>query len=372
MGKHQRIVLGLLDGLDPEYLRATPMPVLRRFAREGLHCLVEGMFPTVTNVNNVSLCCGAWPDEHGIAGNSYFDETSGRPEYMNAADLIRMETIFERAARAGVSSAVLTCKRKTLELFRHGVALAVAAENPPAEWVDRFGSPGSIYSFEINHWIWRAAADLLITRPEIGLLYVHTTDYPMHRWGPGAAESREHLLRLDALIGEARDVAPDAAFLLTADHGMNAKSRCWDLRRALEADGIPPRFVLSPERDYYPTHHRNFTGCAFVWLRGAADRARSRAALERLAGIDEVLDAPEAALRYRLPVDRIGDLVVLGDRDTMFGDLEDRELETLRDYRAHGSVYERTVPLWIHGFAGALPWDARPHHNLELTRSLFR
>ena len=46
-------------------------------------------------------------------------------------------------------------------------------------------------------------------------MYVHTTDYPMHNWPPEAAESIEHLARLDELLGEAAAAAPDAAFLLT-------------------------------------------------------------------------------------------------------------------------------------------------------------
>ncbi len=371
MKPRQRIVVGLLDGLDPEYLAATHMPSLARFAREGVHARVEAMFPTVTNVNNVSICCGAWPDEHGIAGNSYFDEAADRPAYMNSAELIQVETLFERAARCGVSSAVLTCKRKTRELFRRGVELAVAAEDPPDAWVARLGPPGSIYSFEINHWIWRAAADLLATRPELGLVYVHTTDYPMHRWGPEAVESQEHLGRLAALIGEAAAVAPDAAFLLTADHGMNQKTRCWDLRRVLERNGLAPRFVLSPERDYYPVHHRDFTGCAFIWMPDPVDVEPARAVLQALPGVEAVLEAPEAAARFRLPPGRIGHLVVLGDRETMFGELESAAVEALSGYRAHGSLHERTVPLWIYRLATPEPLGA-PRYNLELARALFR
>jgi phosphonoacetate hydrolase len=367
----QRVVVGILDGLDPAYLDGGHTPALRRMARDGVHRTVEAVFPTVTNVNNVSVCCGAWPDEHGIAGNSYFDEASGGPAYMNAADLIRAETLFERAARQGVSSAVLTCKRKTLELFRRGVGLSMAAEDPPHAWVERLGSPGSIYSFEINHWIWRAAIDLLDTRPDLGLVYVHTTDYPMHRWGPEAVQTREHLSRLDALIGEACQVAPEAAFLLTADHGMNQKTRCWDLRRVLERHGVPPRFVLSPERDYYPAHHRDFTGCAFVWLQDPADLERSREALVALAGVEEVLEGWDAAVRFRLPAKRIGDLVVLGDRETMFGDLANGDQEVLRGYRAHGSLHERAVPLWMYRL-DAIDMPGEPRHNLDLTRTLFR
>jgi len=56
----------------------------------------------------------------------------------------------------------------------------------------------------------------LRNRPEIGLIYMHTTDYPMHMWPPEAPESQEHLSRLDSLLAELAAAAPEAAILLTA------------------------------------------------------------------------------------------------------------------------------------------------------------
>lgn len=38
---------------------------------------------------------------------------------------------------------------------------------------------------------------------EIGCIYIHTTDYPMHTWAPEDAKSKEHLLKLDYYISEA-------------------------------------------------------------------------------------------------------------------------------------------------------------------------
>ncbi|MDQ3773320.1 MAG: alkaline phosphatase family protein [Pseudomonadota bacterium] len=139
------------------------------------------MFPSVTNVNNASISCGAWPAEHGICANSYLDEENGQAAYMNSGDLIRVETLFQRAARCGVHTGLLSAKRKTLELFNKGVALAATAEDPPTDLVARHGQPPGIYSREINCWLWQAAVDLLNIRPDLQLMYVHTTDYPMHR-----------------------------------------------------------------------------------------------------------------------------------------------------------------------------------------------
>ena len=40
---------------------------------------VSAVFPTVTNTNNASTCCGTWPKEDGITGNSYFNEQTAKP-----------------------------------------------------------------------------------------------------------------------------------------------------------------------------------------------------------------------------------------------------------------------------------------------------
>ncbi len=365
----QRVVVGLLDGFGPEYLAKSEMPALQRMARDGIATEVQAVFPTVTNVNNVSVCCSAWPDEHGISANSYYDASSGAAVYMNAAARVRARTLFERAAARGVRSALLTCKRKTAELLHRGASLAVAAEAPTPDLVARYGPPPKIYSAAINHWLWTVAVDLLLTRPDLGVIYVHTTDYPMHRWGPEAAESRDHLARLDALLGEARAAAPDAAFLFTANHGMNAKTRCWDLARVCEEDGVPLRFALSPEWDYYVVHHRNFAGCAWLWLRSPADEARVRDVVGALQGVEGILGRTEAAARFRQPPERIGDLTVLGDAETMFGEMEWGR-EELSGYRAHGSLHESAVPLIVHCAEGA-PSRDRFRTNLDVARWVF-
>jgi phosphonoacetate hydrolase len=55
--------------------------------------------PSVTNTNNASICCGVWPHRHGITGNSYFDEPTGREEYMETADLLLAPHCFSAPKR---------------------------------------------------------------------------------------------------------------------------------------------------------------------------------------------------------------------------------------------------------------------------------
>jgi phosphonoacetate hydrolase len=368
----QRIVIGMLDGFGLPYYDATPLPTLRQMASDGLFQRAQCVFPSVTNVNNVSIATGSWPCEHRITANSYYDAEAGVARYMNAGALIGARTIFRWARERGICTALLTAKRKSVELFQKEVDLAVTAEAPPNDFVERFGAPAGIYSREINYWLWRVAASLLRSEPGIGLLYVHTTDYPMHRWAPEQQESMEHLVEIDGWIDACRDAAPDAAFFITADHGMNAKTRCWDLARVCEEAGLPVRFVLSPERDYYIAHHKNYTGCAWLWLQDPGSMASVRQLLEKLEGVDAVLDREECARRFHTLPERLGDLNVMGDRTTMFGATE-AALETLPpDYRAHGSLHEMDVPVLIYNFSGDLPHASYFQANKDLTSFLLR
>jgi len=369
--KKQRIVVGMLDGFGLDYYEKSEMPNLKRMAREGLFKQVDGVFPSITNVNNVSIACSAWPEEHGITGNSFFNETTGTADYMNAAELIKTDTIFRRASKAGFRSALLTSKRKTVELFHKDTDIAVAAEAPPSEYIDRFGVPPDIYSREINYWLWGAALDILKSKPYIDLIYVHTTDYPMHAWAPEQAESLAHLQKIDELIGAARDAAADAAFFFTADHAMNRKSRCWDLMKVCAEAGTPIRFSLSPERDYYVKHHRNFTGCAYVWLRNGSDYESVARILGNLTGVESILSGREAAERFHLVPERIGDMVVIGDKETMFGDLSSAFEDLPSTYRAHGSVHEMALPLIIYNYARTLPPAGDFQVNKDLLHFLF-
>ena len=371
MATAQRVVIGMLDGFGLDYYDKTNMPIIKGMARRGLFKRSRCVFPSVTNVNNVSIATGAWPAEHGINANSYFDASAGEAKYMNAAEFIKADTIFKRARRYGAKSALITAKRKSVELFKKDADVAITAEDPPREYIERFGRPGDIYSREINYWLWDVANGILESAADVSLIYVHTTDYPMHAWAPEAPESIEHLQELDRRIAQSQEIAPDAAFFITADHSMNGKTRCWDLTRVCAEAGTPIRFALSPERDYYVKHHRNFTGCAWIWLHEAKDHAAVRTIISQLDGVESVLTRDELAGQYHLDPLYLGDLNVMGDRETMFGDMDHPYEELGADYRAHGSLHEMEVPLIIYNFRGELPQSTFFQANKDIARFLF-
>jgi phosphonoacetate hydrolase len=79
---------------------------------------------------------------------------------------------------------------------------------------------------------------------------------------------------IDGLLREAQDAAPDAAFLLTADHGMNFKTHTYDLDKTPAASETPIRTSISAERDKYVRHHLGLGGAEWIYLDHPEDFAR--------------------------------------------------------------------------------------------------
>jgi phosphonoacetate hydrolase len=368
--RKRRAVVVMFDGFGLEYYDASSMPTLKKWAAEGMFARVRDQMPSVTNTNNTSICCGVPASIHGITGNSYFNRDTGREDFMEDARLLLAPTLFQKAAGQNLVSALFTSKKKTASLLHAGTSFVVSAETPSPDLVKRYGPAPPIYSAEINYWLWDVVIDQLARRKDFDILYVHTTDYPMHMHAETSAESRAHLATIDAKFAEAAHTAPDAAFYISADHGMNHKTRAWDLDKACANRDAPIHLSISAERDKYPKHHLGLGGIAWVYLRLPGDEQRVGSAIEKLEGVEQVLTRAEAAKSFDLMPSRIGDLVVTGDRQTVFGIL-DTENETLAPtYRSHGSRYEMAVPIIIRDPIRNLDWR-NYRRNFDLTSGLL-
>jgi len=88
--------------------------------------------------------------------------------------------------------------------------------------------------------------------------------------------------------------------------------------------------------------------------------------LREMAGFEVVLPRNEAARRFELPADRIGDLVVVAERSVVLGtsvsrhDLSQLELPL----RSHGGISEQRVPLVVNRRIEGLD-DGRRWRNFD-------
>ncbi|MEE9199028.1 MAG: alkaline phosphatase family protein, partial [Dehalococcoidia bacterium] len=203
-------VLICIDGFDPEYLQAWPMPNIEELGKKGFVKIGQAMMPTVTNVNNVSLVTGSYPQAHGINSNYWLNRETGEEVYMESARYVLAETIFQRAKGRGLTSALVTSKDKLRTLIGDGATIGFSSERPDSDVVKGIGEPPPIYSLEVNGWVIRAASYVMSQR-SADVVYITTTDYAMHTYPPESPRSREHLSILDDAIGELVSAHPDIA-----------------------------------------------------------------------------------------------------------------------------------------------------------------
>lgn len=378
-----------IDGSEPDYhlraMAAGRMPWLSelltgRGSSWPAHCAM----PALTNPNNLSIATGQPPRVHGISGNYLFDPTTGEEVLMNDRRFLRAPTIFAAANDAGAEVVVVTAKDKLRRLLgaglvedgpnlgggstftaptRRGVCfsaekadVANLEENGIADVLDLVGRPlPEVYSADLSEFVLAAGVRLLETR-HVDLMYLSLTDYIQHKHAPGTPVADDFYAMLDGYCARLDELG--ATVVLTADHGMSAKSDAEgrprvvyveeEVRQLLGAGSDGVRVVL-PITDPYTVHHGALGSFANVYLPEGADAQGVAAALAALDGVERVHLRDDAADRYELPADRIGDLVVLAEAGTALGRHQAwHDLSQLdAPLRSHGALGEQDIPFIV-------------------------
>ena len=109
-------VVVCIDGSEPGYIEAAIeqglAPNFARIMKNGASLTALSVVPSFTNPNNMSIITGRPPAVHGIAGNYFFDPSSGQEVMMNDAKFLRVPTIMKTFHDAGGRVAVVTAKDK--------------------------------------------------------------------------------------------------------------------------------------------------------------------------------------------------------------------------------------------------------------------
>ena len=360
------VVVVCVDGCEPAYLDAAidagVAPYIARMRKDGADLLADCVVPSFTNPNNLSIVTGAPPAVHGICGNYFFDRELGQEVMMNDPKYLRAGTVLAAFADAGAKLAVVTAKDKLRKLLGHkmkGICFSseksdqvTMEENGIDNVLDMVGMPvPSVYSAELSEFVFAAGVKLMESqRPD--LMYLSTTDYVQHKAAPGSPAANAFYQMMDGYLAQLD--ALGATIVLTADHGMNDKHGADGspnviyLQDVLDSwYGAEKARVILPITDPYVVHHGALGSFATVY---APDEASVPGWIERIKGIpgmELVLSRKEAAQRFELPPDRIGDIVVVSEQSTVIGTAASRhDLSALEvPLRSHGGVSEQKVPL---------------------------
>ncbi|HEV7546805.1 MAG TPA: phosphonoacetate hydrolase, partial [Reyranella sp.] len=297
----------------------------------------------------------------------FLDPDTGKEVMMNDPKFLRVETLFPAFQRAGCRIAVITAKDKLRGLLGKGLVLGAGKACSFSSEKSGKASLGEngidkvnavvgmdvpdVYSAALSEFVFAAGVKLMERdRPQI--MYLSTTDYIQHKHAPGTPVANDFYAMMDGYM--AKLDALGCTIVLTADHGMNAK---------FGADGKPDVIylqdlfdgwlgtdkarVILPITDPYVVHHGALGSFAVVYLPAGTTTAEMAAKLKSMPGIEAALSKEEAARRFELPADRLGDLVIVSTKHKVLGTSAARhDLSGLTEpLRSHGGVSEQKVPL---------------------------
>ena len=376
----QATVVVCIDGCEPDYVAqavaAGYTPWLKATLDAGTSLVADGVVPSFTNPNNLSIVTGVPPRVHGICGNYLYDPESQREVMMNDPKWLRAPTLFAAMSEAGVKVAIVTAKDKLRQLLGHGmvggicfsaekadqVSLAVHGIESVLNLVNR--PLPSVYSADLSEFVF-ACGVALMRNKQADILYLSTTDYIQHKYPPGSEQANHFYQMIDRYLAELD--AMGCVIAITADHGMNAKVGMNGMPDVIylqdwfdQQIGLGRARVILPITDPYVVHHGALGSFATVYLPDEVARKDIIHELAGMRGMACVLSREEAALSFELPEDRIGDLVCVSSRFTVIGTSASRhDLSGLdAPLRSHGGMSEQGVPLILN----------RPVPGLDINR----
>ena len=258
----QRHLLIVLDGLRPDYATPEVMPNLHALGERGVvFTNHHSVYPTVTRVNAASISTGAYPETHGMLGNSVFFPAVDPTRFLSTSDrgnLLRIEdaadeglltapTLGERLQSAGQRLLVASAgSTGSSYLLNHHVAGGgiihydyVLPEALGETVAARLGPPppAAIPNRDRNRYIVDALLEVGLDEvdPAVIVLWLSEPDAAAHATGIGHPTSVAALRGVDEELGRIQDGLRAAGRLhafniwVTSDHGFSTYTGAVDL-----------------------------------------------------------------------------------------------------------------------------------------------
>jgi arylsulfatase A-like enzyme len=283
----RRDLLIVLDGLRPDYVSPQLMPALSALGQRGVVMRSHhAVYPTVTRVNASSISTGAYPETHGLMGNSVFFPGVDAGGFLNTSDranLLRIEadgaplltgmTLGEVLQEAGERMLVVSSGSSgSSYLLNHTVAGGAIIHYdyglPAALHEQALATVGPVPDAAAPNWArnrWAVDALLEVGWPEVDpavtVLWLSDPDTTAHQHGIGHSRTSEALFYLDAEIDRiqsrlaAQGLLETTNIWVTSDHGFSEHTGAVDLAALLAPfdgtlDDGTPRVVADANAVY--------------------------------------------------------------------------------------------------------------------------
>jgi predicted AlkP superfamily pyrophosphatase or phosphodiesterase len=314
-------------GLTPSLI-GSHTPRLRAFRDAGGLAPVGPLLPAVTTAVQATYLTGAWPAEHGVVGNGWYDRKLAEVQFWKQSDgLVQRPRIWEKlkqldpaATTANVcwwyamySSADYTVTprpmypadgRKLPDCWTHPAELRDQLQAELGQF-PLFKFWGPMTDLSATRWI--ADAAVWIDRkfdPTLSLVYLPHLDYALQRRGPDDPANAVDLAELDAVCGSLIDHfhGRGAKVVVLSEYGIAPVDRPVHLNRALRDAGLlairmeQGRELLDAGASaaFAVADHQ----VAHVYVNDRSCEGRVRDVLESTPGVGRVLDGPGKQSRH--------------------------------------------------------------------------
>lgn len=271
----RRVVIIVCDGLRPDRIDPLRTPALWRLREEAVSFVrSRTVFPSETRVAAASLVTGAWPGEHGLLANDFYDPAIFPDRAVataNADDLaavvqargrlLARRTLAERLAQAGLRyAAVSTASPGTSRIIAagamppHGFAWTIhrgIGTSPDAAGeIDRLFGPPPTHAIPrcatIDHAA-RVLTEYVLPRidPDLAVFWCGEPDSTYHYRGVGSPEAAQAETAADAAVARvlawraANGEAERTQIIVTSDHGHVSGTERLDVVETMRVAGWP-------------------------------------------------------------------------------------------------------------------------------------
>jgi predicted AlkP superfamily pyrophosphatase or phosphodiesterase len=339
------VVLNVV-GLTGEMLGANT-PHLSQLASQGGRRALKTVLPAVTCSVQSTFTTGTLPSQHGCVANGwYFRDVAEVALWKQSNRLVQGEKIWEAAKRRDPG---FTCA-KLFWWFNMYSAAEISVTPRPIYWADglklpdfythppelhgelkaalgdfplfQFWGPGA--GLPSTRWIADCARHVLDTRrPTLTLVYLPHLDYDLQRLGPGHPDIAARVREVDAVAGELSQhaVSRGARVVVLSEYAITEVRGAVHINRALREAGLVAvraergleKLDAGASRAFAVADHQ----VAHVYVREPRDVGAVKALLEKLDGVEQVLDAQgkrEAGLDHP----NSGELVAVSAADRWF------------------------------------------------------
>jgi arylsulfatase A-like enzyme len=282
----RRHLLILVDGLRPDYVTADVMPNLTALGKRGVvfnrH---HSVYPTVTRVNASSISTGAYPETHGLLGNTVFFQkvdparfldTSDRNNLLKIAEaegrLLTAPTLGESLQAAGRKMLVVssgssgsaflnnhTVSGGAILHYQYALPEQLGEDMKTLGPAPLEGAPaGALDRYAVDAFL---KVGIPRVDPSVTVIWLSDLDSTAHERGIGAPATVEVLRHVDGEIKRIEDGLKAAGLFdsydiwVTSDHGFSTHTGAIDLGAVLKpfARSLPdgsPRVVTSGSAIY--------------------------------------------------------------------------------------------------------------------------